>query len=46
MCAHRLNDGPLICDRQDRHDENARGGHTYSGSWAADRHDTTEARDD
>lgn len=38
MCAHRLADGPLVCDRITRHDEGAVGGHTYSSAWLADRH--------
>jgi hypothetical protein len=46
MCAHRLNDGPLICDRRDTHDEHARGGHTFTASWLGDNHDKTEARDE
>ena len=36
MCAHTLSDGPLICDRTDDHDENARGGHTYAATAGCD----------
>lgn len=36
MCAHLLNGGPLVCDRTDRHDENARGGHVYTASAGSD----------
>lgn len=36
MCAHRLADGPLVCDRTTRHDEDVDGGHTYSSTSAGD----------
>lgn len=43
MCTHLLFGGPLVCDRpDDAHDEDARGGHTYTSTSAGD----AEAGDD
>lgn len=36
MCTHHLDDGRLVCDRLDAHDETAPGGHTYTASAGHD----------